>query len=200
MSCVTLVAEFTHFVAHDRRVMCRVRAGGERVDKNSCVALYLSQSQAEAAVRRLQQAAFDIKKISLIGKGDDHEEHPIGFYSTGKRVKLWAKKGAFWGGVWGLLFGAGLFWIPGVGPVLMAGPLVAVLVATLESAVVVGGLSALGAALYSIGIPKESIIRYETALNIKQYLVVVHGSLQEVERAYDVLSASESTDVVIHLS
>lgn len=169
-------------------------------DENSCVAVYRSHDQAEAAVRALQNATFDIKKVSIVGKGYHQEEHPIGFYNTGDRVKFWGAQGAFWGGVWGLLLGAGMFWIPGLGPVMMAGPVVASLVGALEGAVAVGGLSALGATLYSIGIPKDSIIRYETALKSDQYLIIVHGDQQEVERAHEVLVASEPTDAAIHLS
>ncbi len=169
-------------------------------DKNSCVALYNTHDLAEEAVRALQKAAFDIKKVSIIGKGYHREEHPIGFYNTGDRVKFWGAQGAFWGGVWGLLVGAALFWIPGLGLVVMAGPLVAALVGALEGAIAVAGLSALGAALYSIGIPKNSIIRYETALKSDHYLIIVHGDQQEVERAHEVLAASEPTDVAIHLS
>jgi hypothetical protein len=68
-------------------------------------------------------------------------------------MKYWGKLGAFWGGVWGLLFGSAMFLIPGVGPLLVAGPLVGWIVGALEGAVVVGGLSAMGAGLYSLGIP-----------------------------------------------
>ncbi len=170
------------------------------VDENSCVAIYHTHEQAEAALHKLQKAGFDIKKISIVGKGYHHEEHPVGFYNTGDRLKFWGAQGGFWGGIWGMLVGAALFWIPGLGPVVMAGPLVAALVGALEGAVVIGGLSALGAALYSIGIPKDSIIRYETALKSEQYLIVVHGNQEEVERAHEVLATTEPADVAIHLS
>ncbi|NOY70795.1 MAG: permease [Gammaproteobacteria bacterium] len=170
------------------------------VDKNSCAALYPTHEQAEEAIRVLQKAAFDIKKVSIVGKGYHQKEHPVGFYNTGERVKFWGVQGAFWGNVWGLLFGAAMFWIPGLGPVVIAGPLVVSLVGALEGVVAVGGLSALGAALYSIGIPKNSIIRYETALKSDHYLIIVHGNQKEVERAHDVLAANKPTDVAIHLS
>jgi len=169
-------------------------------DENSCAALYRSHEQAEAAVRVLQNAAFDIKKVSIVGKGFHSEDHPVGFYKTGDQVKFWGVQGAFWGGIWGLLVGAALFWIPGIGPVVMAGPLVTALVGALGGVVAVGGLSALGAALYSIGIPKDSIICYETALKSDQYLIIVHGKQEEVVRAHEVLAAGEPTDVAIHLS
>ena len=71
-------------------------------------------------------------------------------------MKYWGKMGAFWGGVWGLLVGAAFFVIPGVGPVLIAGPLVAWVVSALEGAAVVGGLSALGAGLYISGSRKTA--------------------------------------------
>jgi hypothetical protein len=48
----------------------------------------------------------------------------IGYYNAGDRMKYWGKLGAFWGGFWGLLFGSAFFLIPGVGPLLVAGPLV----------------------------------------------------------------------------
>jgi hypothetical protein len=93
-----------------------------------------------------------------------------------------------------------MFWIPGLGPVVMAGPLVTSLVSALKGAIALGGFSALGAALYSIGIPRDSIIRYETALKSDQYLIIMHGTQQEVEQAHEILAAVEPTDVAIHLS
>ncbi len=169
------------------------------VDQNSCVALYPTHEQAEAAVQLLQNSGFDAENISIVGPSAQHGAEPSGLYSTGERIKFWGERGAFWGGACGLLFGVALFWIPGLGPVIMVGPLVAVLVATLESAVVVGGLSALGAALYSIGIPRESVIRYEDAIKSAQYLLMVHGSHGGVARAHEVLAASEPIDMAIHL-
>jgi len=91
-------------------------------------------------------------------------------------MKYWGKLGAFWGGLWGILFGAAFFWIPGIGPLVVAGPLVSAIVGALEGAVAVGGLSALGAGLYSIGIPKDSIIKYESSVKSDKFLLVVHGS------------------------
>jgi hypothetical protein len=90
-------------------------------------------------------------------------------------MKYWGKQGAFWGGLWGMLFGA-FFIIPGLGPILVAGPLVAWIVGALEGAVVVGGLSALGAGLYSIGIPKDSVVKYEAALKADKFLLLAHGT------------------------
>jgi hypothetical protein len=103
-------------------------------------------------------------------------------------MKSWGGLGAFWGGIWGLLFGAGFFLIPGIGPVLVAGPFLAALIGALESAVIVGGLSAVAAGLVSLGIPKDSAIKYEAAIKADNYILVVHGTPEELERARGILT------------
>jgi uncharacterized membrane protein len=155
---------------------------------NSVVAIYPSHAEADAAVKELQQSGFDMKKLSIVGRDYHTDEHVVGYYNTGDRMKYWGKLGAFWGGFWGLLFGAGFFWIPGLGQVLAAGPIVSWIVGALEGAVVVGGLTALGAGLYGLGIPKDSIVRYETAIKTGKYVLVAHGSTEETARAQEVIS------------
>ena len=143
---------------------------------------------AEAAIRSLGQAGFDLKKLSLVGKGYHSEEHPVGFYTAGDRIKAWGGTGAFWGGIWGLLLAPAVFILPGVGVVGLAGPFVATLIGALEGAVVVGGLSAIGAALTQIGVPKDQVIKFEAALKVDKYLLVDHGSAQDQDRARSVLA------------
>src|SRR5271165_4403513 len=124
-------------------------------DPKAVVAVYDTHEEAEAAVKELQRGGFDMKKLSVVGKDYHTDEQVVGYYNAGDRMKYWGGMGAFWGGLWGLLFGAAFFLVPGIGPVLVAGPVAASIVAALEGAVVVGGLSAIGAGLYSIGIPKD---------------------------------------------
>lgn len=92
-----------------------------------------------------------------------------------------------------MLLAPAVFLLPGIGVVGMAGPLVATLVGALEGAVVVGGLTALGAALTQIGVPKDQIIKYEAALKVDKYLLVVHGSAQDQEEARNVLAQARTT-------
>src|ERR1700733_8380117 len=136
-------------------------------NNNIVVAVYDAHTGAEQGVKELQNFGFDMKKLSIVGKNPHAEEHVVGFYNAGDRMKAWGKTGAgagaFWGGIWGLLFGAALFAIPGVGPVMVAGPLVAWIVGALEGAVVVGGVGVIGAGLFSIGVPKDSVLNYEVA-------------------------------------
>ena len=106
-------------------------------------------------------------------------------------MKVWGKTGAFWGGLWGFLFGSAFFWVPGLGPLLVAGPLVRWIVGGLEGAIVVGGLSAMGAGLYSLGIPKDSILRYETALKAGEFVLIAEGSLDDTTHAKEILNRTE---------
>src|SRR5215469_4449601 len=128
------------------------------------VALYDQHTQAENGVKALQRAGFDMKKISIIGKDYQTEEHVVGFLNAGDRARVLGKYGAFWGGLLGVLFSSALLFIPVLGHVIVLGPLAAMLFSGLEGALFVGSVSALAGALMSIGIPKDSVLRYETAL------------------------------------
>jgi hypothetical protein len=165
--------------------------------ENAIVAIFDNHSSAEGAVRELQRSGFDMKKLSIVGKGYHTEEHPVGFYTTGERVKYWGSSGALWGGLWGMLFGAAFFWVPGIGPLAIGGPLVAILVGALEGAAVVGGISAFGAALASIGMSKDSIIRFETALKADKYVVIAHGAADEVAKARSIMERVKATSLEV---
>ncbi len=167
-------------------------------DTNAVIAVYGTHSEAENAVKELQKSGFDMKKLSVVGKDVHTEDHVVGYYNTGDRMKSWGKSGAFWGGLWGLLFGAAFFWVPGVGPLLVAGPLAAWIVGALEGAVVVGGLSAFGAGLYSIGIPKDSVLKYETAIKTDKFLLVAHGTAAEAARAREILGTTGPSEINQH--
>jgi len=167
-------------------------------ETNSVVAVYETHSQAEEAVKELQRSGFDMKQMSIVGKDYHTDEHVVGYYNTGDRMKYWGKMGAFWGGLWGMLFGAAFFVIPGIGPILVAGPLVAWIVGALEGAVVVGGLSAVGAGLYSIGVPKDSVVKYEAALKSDRFILLAHGTASDVAKAREILQTTHSIEVTIH--
>jgi hypothetical protein len=88
--------------------------------------------------------------------------------------------------------------IPGLGPILVAGPLVGWIIAVLEGAVVVGGLSAVGAGIYSIGIPKDSILKYEEAIKSDKFLLLAHGTGSEVANARDILQTTHPIEMATH--
>src|SRR6202142_2596625 len=166
--------------------------------QNSVVAVYATHVEAEAAVKELQRAGVDMHTLSIVGKGTHSDEHVVGYYNTGDRMKYWGKTGAFWGGFWGLLFGSAFFAIPGIGPILVAGPLVAWIVGALEGAAVVGGLSAVGAGLVGIGIPKDSVVQYELALKTDKYLLVIRDTADQVAKARDIIGATRPIHSAVH--
>src|SRR5277367_650089 len=140
-------------------------------ESNCAVAVYETHTAAEDAMKALREAHFEMKQLSIVGKDYQTEEHAIGFYNAGDRMRFWGKTGAFWGGLWGWLFGAGLFLIPGVGHIIVLGPLVSWVVGALEGAAVGGGIGVLGAALCSAGIPKDSIVKYESAIRGGKFIL-----------------------------
>jgi uncharacterized membrane protein len=166
--------------------------------QDAVVAIYDTHVGAEEAIKKLQNKGIDMRTLSIVGEDTHTDEHAVGYYNTGDRMKYWGKTGAFWGGFWGLLFGSAFFAIPGIGPILAAGPIVAWIVGALEGAAVVGGVSAIGAGLYSIGIPKDSVVQYELAIKTDKYLVMVHGSTSEVEKARGILESTRALGVTVH--
>jgi hypothetical protein len=163
---------------------------------SSVIAIYKTHIEADEAIKELQKSGFDMKKLSIVGQDYHTDEAVVGYYNTGDRMMYWGKLGAFWGGFWGLLFGSAFFMIPGMGPVLAGGPLVAWIVGALEEAVVVGGLTACGAGIYSIGVPKDSVLKYETAIKTGKYVLIAHGSAAEAESAREIINSTnaESTE------
>ncbi len=165
---------------------------------DTVIAVFPDHIAADAAVKKLTAAGFDMKNLSVVGKGYHTDEKVVGFYNAGDRVKFWGTRGAFWGGLWGLFFGGLFMTIPVVGHVVLLGYLAAIAISGVETAVVVGGLSALGAALYSIGIPKNSVVEYETAVKADSFLVMAHGSTAEVARAQTLLATINPTRLDVH--
>lgn len=166
--------------------------------KNTCITTFETHADAEKAVKELERSGYDMTALSIVGTDYRTEEHVVGYYNMGDRVKFWGSKGAFWGGLWGLLVGSAFFFIPGIGPLVFAGPIVSMLVGALEGAITFGGLTAVGAALYSIGIPKDSILDYEAALKAHKYLLIAHGTPIEVQEARETLNDSGFEGVNIH--
>jgi hypothetical protein len=167
-------------------------------DENSLVAIFGEHSGAENAIRDLKKSGFDIKRLSIVGRDFQSEDNVVGFYTTGDRMKYWGKMGAFWGGLWGLLVGAAFLIIPGVGPVILAGPVTGWIIGALEGAIFVGGVSVLGAGLVSVGIPRDKVLKYESAVKSGKFLLVLHGTTAEAEKVRNVLEATDAEIIEIH--
>jgi hypothetical protein len=158
--------------------------------KRLLIGVYQEESTAEKVLHRLIDRDFPMDRISIFGKAQSSGDDPLGLYypGIGDRMKGWGKMGAFWGGLWGLFTGAaGMFLIPGVGPVLAAGPLVEALAGALAGAGLGGGamagaaaLSEFTVALHRSGVPEEKLEAMQEALDRGCYLVMLILSEEEV--------------------
>lgn len=167
---------------------------------NTIVAIFADHAAADTAVKKIAAAGFQMGDLSIVGQGYHTEEKVIGFYNIGDRVSFWGSRGAMWGGLWGLFFGGVFIAAPATGPVIVLGYLAAAILSAIEGAVVVGGASALGAALYSLNIPKDSVVAYEAAVSADSFLVLAQGDAEQVARAKAILDTMEPSGIGFHQS
>lgn len=168
------------------------------VEHDAVVAVYGTHDGAERAVRALEKDGFDMKRLSIVGRGYHSDEQVLGYYNTGDRVRFWGKLGAFWGALSGILFGSALLFVPVLGHIIVLGPLVSALANGVAGSAFTGGLTALGAALYGIGIPKNSVLRYEAAVHADRFLLVAHGTEAEVSSARSSLAETGADHLDLH--
>jgi len=171
----------------------------EMPDVNSIVVVYDSHQATEAGVRELQKGGFDMAKLSIVGKEYYTEEHIVGYYNSGDSMKYWGQMGAFWGGLCGLLSGTAFFVLPGMGPMLIAGPLAAGVAGSLAEQQS-DDLSVLGLCLHSLGVPKTSILRYEWSLRKDKVLLVAQGAAKDLMKARDALRQTQPDELNVHFA
>lgn len=162
------------------------------------VATFDDHAAAEQAVKQLAAAGFDIRNLSVVGKGYHVDEQVTGFFNQGDRVRFWGTRGAFWGGLWSLFFGGLFVSVPLVGPVVALGYVATIIIGALEGAVLVGGVSAISAALYSIGIPKDSVLAYETTIAADGFLVMAHDTPARIADARVLLDKAGASRIDVH--
>ena len=168
----------------------------EKLD--TVIAVLPSHLAAEDAIMKLARAGFDLKSLSVIGNGYQREERVVGFYNVADRISLWGGRGAFWGGLWGLFFSGVFVATPAMPPVVVLGVFAKLAISALEGALIVGGTSAIGAGLYSLGVPKDSVVAYEAEVTRDSFLVMVHGAREDVVYAKAILAAANPKRVDVH--
>ncbi|MCG6941876.1 MAG: hypothetical protein LJE69_11580 [Thiohalocapsa sp.] len=144
---------------------CADAAGQADIASIALAAFYADADAAHRHLIVLMRGDVPMHRVSVLGRADAGGNRPLGVYysGVGERMRGWGGSGAFWGGIFGLLGGAaGLFVLPGIGPVMAAGPLVATLtnaaVGTEAGTGAGGALTAgaaqwLAAAIHRLGIP-----------------------------------------------
>jgi len=157
--------------------------------QQSVVHIYTSLEAAEAAVKRLSDDNFPINQISIVTQNIETTRQIHGFITAGDVATGGASSGAWMGGVFGLLFGAAFLWIPGIGPLFVAGPFAAALLGGMEGMLAGAASGGLLGALLGWGISKEHILKYEADIKGGKYLVVANGDETQANLARTILEA-----------
>jgi hypothetical protein len=166
----------------------------------SIVAVYSDHVSAEHAIRLLHKDGFPLDELSIIGHNIEVTEEPRGFVSTGDYVTAGARSGALLGGFTGIALGAAFLILPGIGPIVVAGPLAAAILASIEGAVAGVALGAISGALVAWGVPKEHAIKYESEVKGGKYLVIVKGNDANIARAISLLAKHRHELIGVHKS
>ena len=149
------------------------------MSKTQVFCIAKSRSQAQRIVERLQTLGFPTSEISIL-LPDTEGKHDIGHVKATKAPEgatTGAAAGGVTGGVLGLLAGIGALAIPGVGPLIAAGPIVA----ALSGAAVGGATGGIVGGLIGLGIPEIEAKRYEEKLKAGNFLIAVHTRTDEQE-------------------
>jgi hypothetical protein len=167
-------------------------------NEQSVVGTYKTMDEAEHAVRALDMAGFPAKQVTIVTRDITSEKTIHGYVTAYDVSKRGAKDGAWLGGIFGLLGGAAFMWLPGVGPVIVAGSLAAILLGGLEGAVAASALGGLLSGLASWGISKQHILKYEEVVKGGKFLVIAHGSAAEAKKAEGILAVTGATELMSH--
>jgi hypothetical protein len=164
------------------------------MNNQSIVSTFKTFHDAEDAVRELRTGGIAMEKVSIIGRDWQVREDVQGFYTPKDAAGEGAKQGAWLGGIFGLMMGAGLFLLPFVGPLIVLGPLAGLMAGAVAGA----GIGALVSGLVALGIPKEEAIKYQSRLEAGEFLVLVHGTPEDMERAHQILKVANHTELKTH--
>jgi uncharacterized membrane protein len=162
--------------------------------KEQLIAVYDNHDDAAEAIEALLKAGVSKEDISVLGKGEGGEpKDDFELNKENEDIAYWGKQGAFWGALWGFLMGAFFFFVPGFGPLVATGPVIASLAGALGGAAVVGGAAALIAWFKDLGVEEVEAHRYADLLKEGKTLVVVHGeaAIQKARPALEALGKGE---------
>jgi uncharacterized membrane protein len=158
------------------------------------VALFADSLGMQAALRALREAGFDMGKLSVIGKNQHQEVSVTGMVVSGNGTQYWGRFGALAGSLWRPRGGSALLLFPGVGQVVIFGPLVNAVGSALGAA----AGTALGSTLASIGLPPDSALRYDSAIRQGRLALLAQGVASEAQAARRLLERAGATEVHEH--
>jgi hypothetical protein len=162
--------------------------------KTAVFGIYPSREAAERGADAIVNAGFSSSDISVL-LPENMGKRAIGTEKATKAPEgatAGGTTGAVLGGTLGLLAGIGALAIPGVGPLIAAGPIMA----TLAGLGVGGAIGGITGALVGMGIPEYEAKRYEGRIQKGGILLSVHcTSSDEVKRAKQILESTNAEDI-----
>ncbi|HWR07993.1 general stress protein [Sporomusa sp.] len=166
-----------------------MQASGQGV--KSVIGVFNSRADAEKGVNALRAQGFTTEEINIVSKNKNNQkQQQQGSEYFEDDITDGALTGGTLGGIGGLLLGAGALAIPGVGPILAAGPIAAAL-----SGAVAGGIAG---GLIDWGIPAEAGKRYEQQVAQGGILAIIRSDAAKVNQAAQILRQNGAKDVETH--
>lgn len=165
---------------------------------SSAVGVFDTIGQAEEALRQLTEKGIPAEKMSILARDMQCEKKVHGFVTSCDVAKQVAGTSAWFGGLFGVLVGAAFVWVPGVGPLVIAGSLTSVLLGGIEGAVGAAAVGGVLGWLSSLGISKQHIVKYEDHIKAGKYLLFVQGTNEELDKAHEALNAADAVEVNMH--
>jgi len=153
---------------------------------NATLTVFKSQTDAESAVRQLAQDGYDLSQVSMVGCDADSEGHVSGHLNEDGGAIPSERAGTSWGGIRGMLVGSGFFLVPGIGSLVVAGPLLTRIVQSMGPVVGPDKLGAMADGLQQLGIPKDSFLRCAAALKSGKVVIIAEGSAMAMIHAREV--------------
>ncbi|MEC4895751.1 MAG: DUF1269 domain-containing protein [Oscillatoria sp. PMC 1051.18] len=166
-------------------------AHGRGIHKRA-VGVFKKREDLEDVIRDIKGAGFDMERVSILARNvEDVEGSQEITEKHGNEAKegagIGATTGTVLGGVGGFLVGVGLLAIPGIGPVLAAGAEISALASTLAGAGIGAASGGIIGALVGLGIPEEKAKVYEDRVKAGDYLIMVSGTDDDVNRVRDIM-------------
>jgi len=166
-------------------------------EKNTCILLYPTYGDVWQAVKKLQAQKINLATVSVVGKANDKEEQVIGVKANGGKKYFRCTQVKFWQRLRKILDGELSFITPEFDALSAAGAIVLLLVKEKDDIDIHGQFSAFAAALFSMGVPANSIRQYETEIKTGKILLIVNSKRAEVERCCEILH-SEMQRATVH--
>jgi len=167
------------------------------MEAGSLVAVYETAHETENALLSLENDGIDLSQVSVVGPCSDSTFETEISGESGEMVRP-RRAASVWIRIQSLLVGSQFFNLPGIGPVLTAGPMVTWMTSALEGPPIAGNLTALCTALFNIGIPGNHGREYESDLKSGRLLAIIHGTQQKIGAAKQAIARTAHRSVRSH--